>query len=208
MYTRGRFERTHGDVLNGHTWNDYSSGKQVIFTLLEHLNRMLGSSLIANFLLTIICPHSGLSRASEVHQRNPWILPILRMGRGQRIPCTVQLDAQSLNAPLLPFAKNSSYEARRTKDKDHHDNDMSTTTHHTTPHPTTPTNNQQRAAHDMTRHHTTKKHKYTHAHAHAYVHAHVYLHVFVYVHVFVQVCVRTCRCSYFPRKTVWNTYLP
>ena len=32
---------------------------------------MLGSSLIDNFLLTMSGPY-GLSRASEVHQRNPW----------------------------------------------------------------------------------------------------------------------------------------
>ena len=40
-------------------------------TFLEHLKRMLGSSLIDNFLLTMNGPY-GLSRASEVHQRNPW----------------------------------------------------------------------------------------------------------------------------------------
>ena len=58
-YKRARLERTHGDVLGGHTWGVFSSVKQVFFPFLEHLNRMLGSSLIANFLLTRICPHMG-----------------------------------------------------------------------------------------------------------------------------------------------------
>ena len=75
--TRGRFERTHGDVLNGHTG----------------AVRVIVSSAYQNL------PTYGLSRASEVHQRNPWILHILRMGR-----------TQSLNAPLLPVAMYSSYE--------------------------------------------------------------------------------------------------
>ena len=48
----------------------FSSVKHVIFDIFEHLKRMLGSSLIANFLLTMSGPY-GLSRASEVHQRNP-----------------------------------------------------------------------------------------------------------------------------------------
>ena len=61
-YTRGRLESTHGDVFH--------RVKHVILTFLEHLKRMLGSSLIDNFLLTMNGPY-GLSRASEVHQRNP-----------------------------------------------------------------------------------------------------------------------------------------
>ena len=59
---------------------------------------MLGSSLIANFLLTKSCPHMGYHVLS-VHQRNFWILHFLRMER-----------AQSLNAPLLPVAMYSSCE--------------------------------------------------------------------------------------------------
>ena len=38
---------------------------------LEHLNPMLSSSLIANFLLTMNMAHVGLSRASEVHRKKP-----------------------------------------------------------------------------------------------------------------------------------------
>ena len=54
-HTRGRIGRTHGDVLDGHTGEEeagLSSVKLVIFTCLEHLNKMLCSSLIANFLFT------------------------------------------------------------------------------------------------------------------------------------------------------------
>ena len=75
---------TNGEVLNVHTesvlYIDRGQGVNV-------------SSAYQNL------PTYGLSRASEVHQRNPWILHILRKGR-----------AQSLNAPFLPVAMYSSYE--------------------------------------------------------------------------------------------------
>ena len=78
---------THGDVWSGHTERGeeeggvvvslvFSSVKQVFFDILEHLKRMLGSSLIAIFSAFQNLPTHGLSRASEVHQRNPWILHI------------------------------------------------------------------------------------------------------------------------------------
>ena len=82
--TRRRIERTHGDVLNQHT-------EGVLY--IHRGQRVIVSSAYQNL------PTYGLSRASEVHQRNPWILHILRNGR-----------AQSLNAPLLPVAMYSSYE--------------------------------------------------------------------------------------------------
>ena len=56
-YTRRCFECTEGHVLSGHTGTFRFIGKTSGFTFLEHLNRMLGSPLIANFLLTKICPH-------------------------------------------------------------------------------------------------------------------------------------------------------
>ena len=115
----------------------------------------------------------------------------LRMGRGQHIPCTVQLDAQSLNAPLLPVAKNSSYEAGRTKDKDHHDYDMSSTTHHTTP------PNQQRTT--RTRHDTAPHNKKTQRHTRTrtcmYIYV-LYMYMYLYMHVYVYVCVCICMCMY------------
>ena len=43
--------------------------KSECLTHLEHLNRTLGSSLIANFLLTMNGPHRSFSGASEVHQK-------------------------------------------------------------------------------------------------------------------------------------------
>ena len=111
-HTRRRIERTHRDVWSGHTGRGegeggvvvslvFSSVKQVFLDILEHINQMLGSSLIANFSAYQNLPTYGLSRASEVHQRNPWILQKLRMER-----------AQPLNAPLLPIAMYSSYETR------------------------------------------------------------------------------------------------
>ena len=73
-HTRGRAEWTHGE--RGGEGREgvvvslvFSSVKQMFFDILEHLNRMLGSSLIANFLLTPNLPTYGLSRASEVYQR-------------------------------------------------------------------------------------------------------------------------------------------
>ena len=124
--------------------------------------------------------HEWPTQGHHVVQRftkiNYWILPVLRMERGQHIPCTVQLDAQSLNAPLLPVANRST--TTHTHTTPHR-----AATHHTTPnHRTT----QRRAAHDMTRHHATKN-KDTHVHAHVYVHAHEIYMYFVYVCVCVHV---------------------
>ena len=72
QHTRRRFERTHGDVLRGHTGEVGREGVVVSFvffigkisqfgTFLGHLNRMLGSSLIANFLLTLIGPRGVIT---------------------------------------------------------------------------------------------------------------------------------------------------
>ena len=64
-HTRGRFERTHVDVLSGHT---EKGGNHRQFCLPKFA-------------------HIGLSRASEVHKRNPGIFPIfsLRIGREQHV---------------------------------------------------------------------------------------------------------------------------
>ena len=160
-HTRGRAERTHGDVWSGDTGGEereregsssasFFIGKtRVFWTSLEHLKPDVGFishrqfSAYQNF-----AQHTGYHVLQRFTRSNYWILPIVRMGLGQHIPCTVQLDAQSLNAPLWP------------KDKDHHDNDMSTAPHHTQP-----PNQQRRATHDITRHHNnknTKTHTYTH----------------------------------------------
>ena len=66
-HTRRRIERTHGDVWSGRGRRQprFFIGKQVFLDILEHLNRMLGSSLFANFLLTKIGPHM----VYHVHQR-------------------------------------------------------------------------------------------------------------------------------------------
>ena len=57
-HTRGRFEYTHGgrgDVLSGHTFGVFHKWNKLCFTFLEYLNRILGSSFIANFLR--VCVH-------------------------------------------------------------------------------------------------------------------------------------------------------
>ena len=65
--TCARGAGTHGEVLNPHTGGRGSS-----------------SVCLPKFA------HVGLSRDSEVHQRNPWILPIfsLRIGREQHVADT------------------------------------------------------------------------------------------------------------------------
>ena len=52
-------------------WRVFIGKTCVFYHVHDHLNRMLGSSLIDNFLFSMNGPY-GLSRASEVHQRNPW----------------------------------------------------------------------------------------------------------------------------------------
>ena len=85
---------------------------------------------------------------------------------------------------LFNFSMTTQWEGPRHKDKDHHDNDVSTTPHHTQP-----PNPRRRATHDVTRHHA-KKNKDIHAST----------------CICTCVCMRMCIC--FSRKKVWNTYLP
>ena len=208
----------HGDVLNVHMgtcgvdtrgeakrWEGSSSasffiGKTSVFTI-EHLNWMLGSSLIANFLLTKICPHMGYHVLQRfIHQRNPWILHLLRMGR-----------AQTLNAPLLPVAMYSPYETgthlqtrtttrrngdnktrtrhqqddrdtrRRRDGKVHHrttkrqEHNSKRRHHHTTPtHPNQPTTTRD------TRHDSAPQHAH---YMYMYVYVYMYMSVFMYMSV-------------------------
>ena len=64
-YTRGRFERTHGDVLSGHT---EKGGNHRQFCLPKFA-------------------HVELSRASEAHRRNFWIFPIFKFENRSRTSC-------------------------------------------------------------------------------------------------------------------------
>ena len=86
QHTRRRIERrrvewTHGERGGGRRGRRqpcFFIGKQVFLDILEHLNRMLGSSLIANCLLTKICPHMGYHVLQRfTNETNPWILHIL-----------------------------------------------------------------------------------------------------------------------------------
>ena len=134
-----------------------SLAKQVFFDILEHLNRMLGSSLIANFLLTMNGPRRVITCFRGSPKETARSYPILRIGR-----------ALSLDAPLLPVAmysscsflfflffydqtmKGTTTQGQRPPRQRHVD--------HTTNHPT---NQQRRATHDMTQHHTTKTRRHT-----------------------------------------------
>ena len=50
---------TNGDVLNVHTVTFFIGKTCVFYHVHDHLNRMLGSSLIDIFLLTMNGPHLG-----------------------------------------------------------------------------------------------------------------------------------------------------
>ena len=50
---------THWDVLNVHTATFFIGKTCVFYHVHDHLNRMLGSSLIDNFLLTMNGPRMG-----------------------------------------------------------------------------------------------------------------------------------------------------
>ena len=71
QYTRGRFERTHGEQ-GGHspdrTSHFHRENKQT-WAFLEHLNPMSGSCLIANFLLTMRRPRRVITCPREVHRK-------------------------------------------------------------------------------------------------------------------------------------------
>ena len=73
--------------------------KTSVFDILEHLNRILGSSLIANFLITMKGPRRVITCFRGSPKETAGSYAILRVGR-----------AQSLNAPLLRVAMYSSYE--------------------------------------------------------------------------------------------------
>ena len=98
---------------------------------------------------------------------------------------TLQTICSATFAPFLScsfffnFYMTMQWEGPRPKDKDHHDNDMSTTPHHTQP-----PNQQRRATHDMTRHTTTKKTK-THTHTHMYMYLYVYMYMSVFMYMSV-----------------------
>ena len=83
----GHFERTHGDVFEW-THGGVFIVNKCFSTFLEHLKRMWGSSLIANFLLTKICPHRVITCFRGSPKSNHWILPTLslRTGRTRNVP--------------------------------------------------------------------------------------------------------------------------
>ena len=79
---------TNGDVLNVHTETCFHSVKQVFLTFLERLKRMLGSSLIDNFLFSMNGPHMGYHVLQRFTKETLESLPILslRIGRTRNVP--------------------------------------------------------------------------------------------------------------------------
>ena len=65
---------TNGDVLNVHT-ETCVIGKT---SEIEHFNRMLGSSLIDNFLFSMNGPHMGYHVLQRFTERNPCIFRIFK----------------------------------------------------------------------------------------------------------------------------------
>ena len=74
-YKRGRFERAHGDV--------FSLVKQLIFDISERLKRMLGSSLIDNFLFSMNGPDMGYHVLQRFTKETLESLPILSLTIGR-----------------------------------------------------------------------------------------------------------------------------
>ena len=145
---------------------------------------MLGSSLIANFLLPKFA--------------HIWVITCFRSSPKKPLDLTYfENGTKTTHSMHCPTRRSITERSALARCKTHHTKQggprtktTTTTTcqqQHTTPnHPTTqPPNNQQCAAREMTQHHTTKKHKDTHVHAHAYVHAHVYIYMYLYMYVYV-----------------------
>ena len=70
-----RFERAHGDV--------FFIGKTSVLTLVLHLKRMWGSSLIDNFLLTMNGPHMGYHVLQRFTKETLESLPTLSLTIGR-----------------------------------------------------------------------------------------------------------------------------
>ena len=80
--TCGRGAGTHGDVLNVHTGG----------VLNGHTGRKEGGGGRGEGIVTVSSSHQnlptyGLSRASEVHRRTPWIFPIFKFENRSRTTC-------------------------------------------------------------------------------------------------------------------------
>ena len=92
QYLRGRFERAHGDVLDGHTTPpQHHDNTQPPTTPQPHRQHRPHTTQHSSPKFA----HVGLSRASEVHHRNPWILHILSLKIDRE-----QHDADSSNRSL------------------------------------------------------------------------------------------------------------
>ena len=162
MYTRGRVEWTHGDV--------FSSVKQVIL----HFSSILTGCWV-HLLSPIFClpkfAHMWVITCFRGSPKKP--LDLTYFENGTRT--THSMYCPTRRSIICPLQKTHHTKLEGPRTKEHHDNDIP---------PNHPTNNEQRA-HDMTRLHTTNKHKNTHVHSHACIYT-----CLVHVNAFVYVCVR------------------
>ena len=143
---------------------------------------MLGSSLLANFLLTM----NGPRRVTTCFRGSPKLTtgsyPFEEWSEDNTFHA---LSNSTLNRRTLrsrPIAT----------DRQQHTHTHHATLHHTAPHPIT----QRRAALDMTRHHTTKKNTKTHTYTHMYLYTHM-----TKTSICICMCLCTFWCSYFSRRT-------
>ena len=177
LYTRGRFESTHGGFLDGHTGErrrEEGEGREG--------HRQFCSLAFAH----------KLSRASErVTERNPWFLPIqgLRTGREQHVP-----ESSNHSLYLMKLLRDTA-EGTSTRNSHTHQHILTNppthrpTHHHSPLLPTLPLPH----AHA---HANARVHARVYVHARVFVYVSVYAYVDVYVHVYVSVFVFVCACVY------------
>ena len=186
--TCARGAGTHGDVLNVHTVTYWTDTRRRGTRGDEGEGVFIVSSAYRNL------PTKGYHVLQRFTKTNHWILPILRMERGQHIPCTVLLDAH-LTKQEGPRTKTTTTTTCR---------QQHTTQHHPPHHHTQPPkhpNTQTRAAHDMPRQHTTKKrHTRTRTCKCKCMCMCICFRTCTCFCKCMCMCFCTCRCSYFTEK--------
>ena len=136
QYTQGRCERTHDDELNLHT------GREVVVSLAifteffwhvhDHLNRMLGRSLIANFLLAMNeWPTQSYHVTQRFTKRNPLYLTYWKFENKSWTTCSRFLRSFAIPDKAVQFQQFWGKLRRLCCTPTHN------TTHNTTQHKTT-----------------------------------------------------------------------
>ena len=166
-------------------WTDTRENKREGFFIGKTSDFLHVSSILTGCWVHLLSPIFCLPKFAHI-----WVITCFRGSPKKPLDLTYVENGARTTHSMHCLTRRSSYEARRTKDKDDHDNDMSTTTHRTTP--TTPTT----PNHPTTRgtRHTTNKHKDTHTNTHMYMYTHmicvcVCMYVYVYVKMYTYVYV-------------------